>query len=100
MNNIAYHLLELQINGEWLHCFDLACDRAFNLAEAAAMEAMFRRCGVMYPLRLREVASFEEMLDQADYRAQNYEEVRLAVCAHCEDGGDEWFYPCPEPSLN
>lgn len=88
----VYQMLEVQIGGEWLHCFDLGCDRDENEAEAALIEAIFRKRGLTYPIRLREVPTLDQMLAEGDWRAQDHEDVRLAICEHCEgdDCDDFW----------
>src|ERR1039458_8058043 len=85
-----YHLLEAKIDGVWLHCFNLECGLAFNLAEGAALTAAIRERGFTLPIRLREVGSYEEMLVESTYAGQQCEEIRMGILdrSRAEDDDD------------
>jgi hypothetical protein len=81
----AYHLLEVKIHGQWLHLDNLFCTRECNITQANAVNATFRCLGLMYPMRLREVDSEDELFRQANFKAHDYADVRLALNFHWRD---------------
>ena len=97
----TWHLFEAEIDGEWLVCMYVGGGSVELCQEQGGqIAAAFRERGIKYPLRIRQVGSQEEMMEQCDCRAQDYDEIHDAVKDYCEKLNKDIYPIGPEPSVN